>query len=516
MWHNWIPRRPSSGNESLDVAKRTAVGAAWLVVTRVMTRFIDVGTFFVLARLLSPSDFGVIAVAMTLIVVIEAVLQLPVGQVLMRVPILDRDYLDTAFTLALIRACVLCIAVALMAWPFAFFYKNPALLGLILVLSLAPAARGLVSPGMIYFAKRFDFRPNLYIEVFAKLSAFAVTVCVALATASYWALVAGTIISPLAMMLASYILAPYSPKLSLKRWRTFSEFLSWTSAAQVVTAINWQCDRMLLGRFSTQSELGAFSIASDLSALPLQVVVTPMAPSVMAAFATLDGDRHRLAVAYQKAASGIMIVGLPAMVGLSLFAEPAIRLALGERWITAVPMLQWLALAVIPELFVGPLGPLAMVLNQTNIFLRVSVAELFIKVSLVACGAAWFGTDGVVVARVMSSLAMALISMSFVRKLVGLSLWRQIIGQYRIVASACVMVVFAMLLRPWVLFSVDLSLGTRLLTTIAVSATSYLAASLCLWQIAGRPAGVEALMRDLILSWAPSFRKRGVPPGLAH
>ena len=516
MRKQFLSRRSPSSDKLEDVAKQTAFGAAWLVVSRLLTRVIDIATFFIVARLLSPSDFGVIAVAMTLILVVEAVLQLPVGQVLIRLPSLDSDDLDTAFTLALTRALLLGVAVAALAWPFAVIYNNPALFGLILALSISPASRGLVSPEMIHFSRRLDFRPYLYIEVFGKLCAFVVTVCLALGTASYWAIVVGTIISPTAMMIASYVLAPYKPKLSLKRWRTFAEFLGWTSAAQVVTAINWQCDRLLLGRFTTQSELGVFSIASELSTMPLQVVVMPMTPSVMAAFATLDGDRHRLGLAYQKAASGIMIVGMPAMIGLALFAEPAIRLALGERWIAAAPLLQWLALSVIPELFVAPLGPLAMVLNKTKIFFRLSVAEMFIKVSLVAFGAVLLGTAGVVAARLISSCAMALLSMAYVHKLIGITIWRQIIGQYRIVVSACVMVVVAFLLRPWVMYSEDGFLLVRLLIVIAVSALAYASAILSLWQIAGRPAGVEALASNLVVNWSLSFRKTGVPPGLAH
>ncbi len=89
------------------VGSRTAGSVAWLMASRLMARGIDFITLVVLARTLSPADFGLISVAMTLIFIVEAVSELPISQSLVRLDTIGRSHLDTAFTIGLIRGGLL-------------------------------------------------------------------------------------------------------------------------------------------------------------------------------------------------------------------------------------------------------------------------------------------------------------------------------------------------------------------------------------------------------------------------
>ena len=223
---------------------KTAFSGVLMVAARLISRVIDLGTMLILARLLSPSDFGLVAIAMTVVTIIEAAFELPLSQALVRLPEIKESYYNTAFTLSLLRGVLLCAVISLIAVPFANFYNHPGLVPLILSLSIAPAARGLLNPRMAEFAKNMNFKYEFWFELIGKSVAFVVGITAALLTHSYWSIAFCTITAPVIIALQSYYLVPFRPKLTLVDWQQFVEFLGWISLSQIVLAINWQFDQL--------------------------------------------------------------------------------------------------------------------------------------------------------------------------------------------------------------------------------------------------------------------------------
>ena len=357
-----------------------------LIASRLVARCIDLVTLLVLARLLSPADFGLVAIAMSVIMITEAVLELPLWQALVRLP-MTRPHLDTAFTLGLLRSLVVVLILFAIAWPAARIYGEDRLIPLICALAFAPASRSLGSAGMIEYAKNLDFSREFVLEFTGKIVAFIISVSLAWWTRSYWSLAAGTIAAPITMVILSYVLAPYRPMLTLQKWRAFASYLGWSSASQAVNAFNWQIDQLLLGRLVSPIELGRFSMAANLAILPSQVIVSRVQSPLMVAFSHIRKDRHRLTRAYQNSATTMVAAGIPLMVGTSMVSEPLVRLILGGQWVEAAPILRWLSLAAIPIFFFAPLVPLSMALNRAKIFLRLTLLELVFKLPIVVVGA---------------------------------------------------------------------------------------------------------------------------------
>jgi PST family polysaccharide transporter len=492
------------------VSNRTAAGATVLIVSRLIARCIDLVTLLVLGRLLSPADFGLVAIAMSIIVIVEAVLELPVGQALVRLPVLSKAHCDTAFTLYLLRGLGLALILIALSWPLAQIYGDDRLIGLICALGIAPVARGLGSIRTVEFAKKFDFRPNLICEFVGKSTALAISVSLAWGTGSYWSIAAGTIATPVAGTIASYLLAPYRPTLTLREWREFAGFLGWSTASQAVNALNWQMDQLLLGRFVNRLELGRFSMAANLAVLPTQVIVLQVLNPLMVAFSLIQGNSRRLAVAYQNSATAIVGAGIPVMVGMSLISEPMIRIILGEQWIEAAPTLRWLSLAIVPSLFVAPLAPLSMALNRTKIFLRLSSIEFIFKFPLMLFGTLYYGLAGVLVVRLATAIVVAACSMFAVRGLIRLPIRAQVFGPWRPIVSCLfmAMVVFPLERRlTGVQEFLPLVLG---LAAVASSgAAAYGASIFLLWRLAGCPDGFESRIVGAVRTF---WREAAEPP----
>jgi len=420
---------------------------------------------------------------------------------MVRLPEITQGHFDTAFTLSALRGVALMIILASLAWPFAQFYNDTRLFPLICVLSIAPATRALLSPRLAGFVQQLDYRRDFAVQLSAKIVALLVAATLAIYTGSYWAIAAGTVVTPLTMIAVSYLLAPYRPRFSLSEKDVFIPFLGWTTGAQIVTSLSWQCDRLILGRFTSHGALGAFSLAGDLAAIPDQVLIKSLVRPLVSAFSLVRQDLTRLREAYSKATCTILAMGLPLVLGLGLLADPVVRLMLGGRWLVAVPYLQWLALSFIPALFVAPLSSLAMALDSAHIFLRQSVIEFCIKLPLVAAGVIWFGVTGVIAARFASTITMAFVSMMFVRALVGTPLFQQILTPWRVLVSAGVLAAALLALRPELHDLQGLELGINLALVAASTFGLYLAVLFFLWHHTGRPAGIEDTAHRFFVGW---------------
>ena len=470
-----------------------------MIVARLTTRVFDLAMMVVLARILQPMDFGLVAIAMTLVTVVEAALELPVNQALVHLPSISTPQYDTAFTLSSLRGLALSGILVLGAWPFAHFYGDIRLAWLVIVLSVGPIARGFVSPRLAEYQRLMSFWRDFTIELAGKLVGFAVGVAAALLTQSYWSIAVGTVAYPLAMALASYCLAPYRPRLSLAELPIFSGFVGWMSAGQVVSALNWQFERLLLGKLVVTSQLGLFTTASDMASIPMLALFGPILRPLLAAFSHVKAQDERLAKSYQAALRAVLTIGLPLLVGESLVAERAVLLVLDEKWLGAAHLVQWLALSLVPGLFSLPAVPLFMSLGKTKLFLQRSSVEFAVKLPILLVGAMKFGFAGVIASRCLSEAAAVGFCLVAIRSLLGLRFRDQLLGSWRAIASTLAMVPAVLLcsrqLPP------TLSQGGNAIDLMAiglVGATTYAVALHALWRLSGSPPGVEAMAVDAV------------------
>lgn len=429
------------------LARKTMLGAAWTVSSRLTARAIDFVTLLVLARILTPADFGLTALAATVTVIADMVLEVPTLQALTRLPRVTKSHLDTAFTLSALRGVALASVLLLVAWPFAQIYKDPRLVSLILVSAIGPLARSLYSPGMVEYIRSMTFRQVFLAEIFGKLAGGIIATTAVGLGAGYWAIVASGVAASVGATSISYILAPYKPGLSLSRFREFSAFLGWLSGAQIIIALSWQCDRILLGFSSSKAALGQYTIASDLSVMPTQSLIGPAMQPLMAAFSQINQSQDRLRHAYSKASRLTMLLAAPACIGMSLTSDLIAEVLLGPQWSDAGVYLRWLALSTVLSAFYQPLHSLALATNRTQLVFRLTLVELCAKIVLMVLGFYFYSLAGVVAARGAVSLIMFVISLIGARQLVGTSVASEAANLWQIAAACAVMTVLVIGLR---------------------------------------------------------------------
>lgn len=498
-----LPDPQDTASAVIDTApasQRTALASASLIGARLAGRCIDLVALLVLARLLTPADFGVVAVAMSLILIVEAVFELPVGQVLLVEKTINRPLLDTAFTLSIVRGLILALLVCGAAWPFAAFYHDPRLLPLICTLALAPAVRGIQNPGMIRYDRALDFKRQISIDVASKLASCLISSMLAYVTGSYWALAVGTVLTPLLLLIMSFALVPYRPRLTLIEWRLFGSFLGWLSAGQVFAALTWQVDRLVLGWAMSKPAVGRFTIADNLSALPSQILLTPIIGPLSVSLSQVRDDEQRLQGAYLKLMSMVALVGFPALTGLALLADPFVRVALGPAWGNAGEILRWLSLASIPALLWTPFNTLALATKRSWLIFSRQLLDFVVKVPAAIGLILAFGLIGACMARGIATSIIGVASLFAARKIIAIPIRSQLRAIARPAFGSGMMV--ALLYWPVSHLFAGVTvpvLIALLLGFAAAGALIYVVTVSVLWKGAGSPAGGEALINDVLM-----------------
>ncbi|MFQ8433349.1 oligosaccharide flippase family protein [Amaricoccus sp. W119] len=479
----------------MSVAKRTVTAGLWVVSGKALARCLDLVTLLVLSRLLTPDDFGLVAMAMSVVVITEALLELPLVQALVRIPKLTRPMFDTAFTLGLLRGLALAVILGGLAWPLGAFYEAPRLPPLICALALAPILRGMASPRMVVFMREMDFRREFALDLGGKFAALLVAVTVAVVTRSHWAIAAATIATPLTANVLSYVFAPYRPRLSLAEWGWFRNMVGWNSVAQVFSALNWQIDRLLLGRLVPRANLGRYAMASDLAGIPNQALVIPLLRPLIAAF-SLRADPASRTGAYLKVMNAIFMVAAPVLLGMALLSAPLVRLALGESWDAAAQILFWVALIAMAQTVIAPMNAMAMAMDRTRTIAMRGMAEFVIRLPATVAGAIWFGIPGAIAARGLTAALSVFIGFRLVGGLIGVPVHAQIRSLWRTCAALCAMALTLWLLAPGLAGQGTARLAFATAAAGCGAGLVYLACLFGLWAVAGRPEGAERMVAD--------------------
>ena len=242
-------------------------------------------------------------------------------------------------------------------------------------------------------------------------------------------------------------------------------------------ALSWQFDRILLGYFVNKSDLGHYTMATDLAVLPTQSLVGPAMQPVMAAFAKINEDRKRLQNAYSKASNFTMLIAAPICIGMSLTSDMIVDLLFGAKWKGIEVFLQWLALATMFSALYPPLHALALATNRTYIIFRLSLAELLLRVVFISVGLYFFSIMGAVFARVAISAIMFVLIFTTAWQLTGFNVANEAFKLARVGVAGATMALMVFVMRHE-LAGQHLNVLLELGVTVCVGAVVYAGALL--------------------------------------
>lgn len=424
------------------LSHRVAIGAVWLVGARLSTKFLDLIGMLIVARILTPADFGLFALASSVLLIVSAVSDLSLSDAIVQMQNPDDRIYDTAFTLGLARGLLLAAILCALALPFAHLYGDGRIAPILFSLAGVPILRGLSSPRMASLQRTLQFRPVFILETVGKFGAFTASVAISYLTQSYWALVAGIITTPLLWGVFSYRYAPYRPAFALVGWRQFVSFSGWLTLSNAVNTVNWQSDRFFIGGRLGTAVLGQYTVGSELASLPTNAPVLPVMQALYAGFAQMASDLPRLRTAYLTSQCVVMALALPIALSVAAFATPIIVFAIGPEWLQSATVVQILAPVFAVQLLTAPAHSIAMSTGQTKSIFRRDVLAFAIRLSAILAGLWAAGFIGLVWARVFSGSALVLLNLLLMQRILGISLLAQLLAPWRSFLSGALMTAF--------------------------------------------------------------------------
>ena len=232
------------------ITGRLIKGSVWLSLARAIANGLQTVSLFVLARYLEPTDFGLVALGTTMLLIVTTITDLSLSEALIRQESPDESHFSTVWTLTAGRGLILCLIFAACAYPMSLIYKEPRLIEVMLALSLSVFMSGLTNPRRIMLQRALVFWQEFVLTVSQRLAGVIASVAVAVIYRSYWALVVGMLVTQLTNICVSYMVMPFRPRITFQHVREFLSFSGWLTAGQIVNTLNWRFDYLLHTRRS--------------------------------------------------------------------------------------------------------------------------------------------------------------------------------------------------------------------------------------------------------------------------
>jgi len=322
------------------LAHRVVTGAVWVYSLQLALRGLSLIRTWILARLLAPEDFGIVGIATLATGVLEVFSQTGFDRALVQKKELNKDYLDTAWTVSMLRGGLLCLVLFLIAPSVASFYDVPGTAPIIRVVGLSFLAKGLNNIGIIFLSKELRFGRSFFYDMGVALIGFLVTIPLAFILRNEWALVWGLVAQFVARLVGSYIVDAYRPRfrLDLTKARELYSFGFWIFASTVFTFLAKQGDSIVLPKVLDVTAFGFYIMAFTVATLPatqVGVVSRVLFPT----YCKLQDDPSKLKSYYLRAMRLIPFLTIPMCGGIFILAGPIAHL-LGDKWISIVPAVQ--------------------------------------------------------------------------------------------------------------------------------------------------------------------------------
>jgi len=470
--------------------RAAARGAAWLYALRWLERGADFVALVVLARLLAPAEFGLVAVAGSVVALIQGMSELDVGRALIRARGSERPLFDTAWTLGTARG-VLCALVLVVA---SRFVDDPRLAAAVLALALGPLLAGLSNPRFVEFERDLRYSPLAAMTLAAKLVSVAVMLGVAWIRRDFWALVVGTLVFTAASTALSYALRPYVPRPSLARFRELFAFSGWMSLATAVTTLAMETDKLIVGRLVGIPAAGQYYMTQRIGVLPTRELISPLQRLLFPSLRSIADEPERLRRVVTESVGVLAALSLPAGFGFALIAAELVPAALGRDWTPTVPLLELLVPFLGLRATLSMTLPCAMALGRTRLLFRASLAHACLHLPLFVLGTALYDLMGAIVALLAGGALYVLLSAWVLHQAAGvrpLAIVRQLV---RPLVAALAMVAAVLAVEPLTHGGAWRAVGVEVL----LGAATYLVALLALWRAAGRPSGLERRLFQLV------------------
>jgi O-antigen/teichoic acid export membrane protein len=395
--------------------KTTLSGISWSVGQRWIVRVLTIIRLAILARILSPAQFGVFGVATIVLGFLETFTETSINFFLVQEKKEIDHYVNTAWIISLIRGLVIGLVILLFSEPISVFFHSEESLVVLRFMSLVPIIRGLINPSVAKLQKNLLFKNEFVYKSLLFTVESIVSILFSLVTKNATGLVWGMLASAVFEVSLSYILFRPRPILSWDK-SAASEIFSrgkWITAAGIFNYFYQNADNLVVGRLLGETSLGVYSSAYKLSSAPVSEVSDVIARVTFPIYVKMSHDTSRLKDAFLKSSIAISLISFLMGLSINIFATPIVEIVLGRSWIAAVPILRILSVYGVAKSITNTIYPIFLATKRQNYITYINLAScLGLGFTIVPFVAKW-GTSGAGYAAIIGALVAIPLSVYF-------------------------------------------------------------------------------------------------------
>lgn len=485
-----------------SLARKIVHGGAWVFLLRIIEKLLGLVRLIVVARLLSPNDFGLLGVAALVTAILNIFIESGFNQALIHKKEKIEKFLNTAWTIQALRGLLIFGVVWVIAPFAATFFNEPKSLNIIRFFALTQVIDGFRNIGVIYFQKEMEFKKQFFYSFFPQIIALIVTIWAAFVFRNVWALVIGAIVCSVFIFIFSYLMQSYRPRFefNLSKFKSLMHFGKWVVGYSILGFLIIQGDDILVGKVLGAATLGLYQMAYRISNLPATQITHVIVQVTFPAYAKLQDDIPRLREAYLRVLKSVAFVSFPLAGLIFIFCPIFTNVFLGQKWMAMVPAMQVLCIFGLIRSLTATTGSIFVGVGQPKIMTWLSSIQLIIMVIIIYPLIKQWGILGAAIATLIPNLVTPVLASYKLLNIIKCNLKKFLVPIIVPMLSALVMIYCSYLL---------LAIGgqTNILMFIAdilVSIGSYLLAIYFIGKIFGYN------IKELILEIIQQFRRSDV------
>lgn len=411
--------------QTAELKRQALGGAAWSVARfggEQVFRFI---VFVFLARLLTPSDFGLFALSLVFVDVGRILAFAGMSEAVIRSEQADDELADTLFWLSLGRTFVVSMALVLLSLPLAAVLKQPMTAPVIMSLAACLMFEPLTQVHSARATRAFKNKALTGIALFCNFASGGAAVVAAMNGLGIWSFVISQVVYGVLVTGLIWSIFPWAPRLSGFSRRRLSEIGRFSGNmvfAQLVYVSVARTQDFVTGRFLGPASLGQLRVAGRVFEVINQALVTPLAAVALPTLSRLQDNDRGFRNAFSRMAALSSVVVCPASLGFAAVAPDALPLLFGPQWVEAIPLVRVIALGA-PVAVIGAFaGPTLVALGRSDTMVRFALLQL-VTVAAISLSAVQFGLLALAVANVARAYLTMPIQLWMFSKATGMKGW---------------------------------------------------------------------------------------------
>lgn len=379
-----------------STSKTLLSGSAWITVSEVISGISSLARSIIAARVLAPSDFGLMGIVFLTISILEALSRTGFQQALIQRADGVDDLLDVAWTWHVLRGLALGSLVVIAAPFLADWYGKPVLFPLLAVSASYVILQGLQNIGTVFFSRDLDFKKICLINSLRAFFTVGITIPAILILENVWALLIGFVGGAAVGLIISYIAHPYRPSFEWNwtKAKKLINFGKWITGLSIVGFVTTEGDDVFVSKYLGATALGFYRLAYEVSNWPATKVTHVISKVSFPTYSRLQHDPEALRKAFIGVMRSTLLISTTVTALVWFLVPYLVELVIGQKWERIIPLVELLVLAGLVRSVAALGGALFQASNRPDLDFKMNLPRLVVIVTLIWPFSAWWGLEG--------------------------------------------------------------------------------------------------------------------------